>query len=52
MEEDIGRRPQYLYSMSRPGNWCELTTEEYARVRAIKGVRRARVNRGELLSCW
>jgi hypothetical protein len=43
LEAAIGRAPQGYFMWDAPGEWREITDDEYALVRDITGVTRARI---------
>lgn len=48
LTQAVGRLPQGFHSWDFPGEFREITAEEFAKARAIPGITRARVNRESL----
>lgn len=54
VERAIGRTPKGLFNMKHPGSrgLCEVTREEWEKVKDIPSVTGTRVKRNELFECW
>lgn len=50
----LGRSPQSFWSMKYSGSYglCEVTEEEFEKIKDIKMVRKTRIKREELRECW
>jgi hypothetical protein len=50
----LGYSPQGLYNMDYPGSYglCEVTEEEFEKIKDIKMVKKTRIKREVLHECW
>ncbi len=52
VRDQLDREPQYYWTWEDGAVFAEVTPEEYERIKAIKGVTKARVDRARLGKCW
>lgn len=50
----LGRTPQGLFNMDHPGSYglCDVTEEEWERIKHLPSVTLSRVKRDTLMKCW
>ena len=48
----LGRMPEAFYSLWFNGEFLLVTDAEYAKVKGIKGITRARIDETKLHKCW